>query len=204
MKTTDFQKGFCHMTKHNHNNNLRPERPLGHLAAVVSHCSRGAVHTALAEAGISRRDLRLLGVLEREPQTAEALAERRARRMDERKQRYESGHDGRGHRGRRGHGGHRMRAKLHERLHDSGGAVGSRRRPTLEGKLADLEERGLIARGADGILSVTVQGAALRQTGRDSLAAVKERSIAGISEADLETTRRTLQALAHNLAGAAS
>ena len=192
------------MTKHNHNNNLRPERSLCHLAAVVSRRSRDAAHSALAEAGISRSDLRLLAVLDRDPQTAESLAERRARRMDERKQRHESSDGGRAHRGHRARRGHGMRAKLHERLHDSGHAADSRRRPTLEGKLADLDERGLISRDADGILSVTDQGAALRQSGRVALAAVKERSIAGISEADLETTRRTLHALAHNLVGAVS
>ncbi|MBX3094592.1 MAG: hypothetical protein KF680_08680 [Cryobacterium sp.] len=72
---------------------------------------------------------------------------------------------------------------------------------TLAEKLDDLTARGLIAADADGTLRVTDQGTALRESGRASLAAVKERSTAGISESDLETTRRTLQTLASNLAG---
>src|SRR5690554_3793326 len=65
-------------TDHNHDHHeghekAHRERPLGHLAAVVSHRTRAAIRSALADAGTSRRDLRLLSVLEREPQTAEAL-----------------------------------------------------------------------------------------------------------------------------------
>ncbi|HRN30395.1 MAG TPA: hypothetical protein PK890_11945, partial [Terrimesophilobacter sp.] len=135
-------------------------------------------------------DLRLLAVLEREPQTAAALAERRIRRMEELKART-AGRVGRGH---------RMRHKGHKWSEGFSGEAGARRRPTLEGKLADLEERGLIAKDANGTLSVTEQGAAVLAAGREALAALKERSTAGIPDADLETTRRTLRALAHNLA----
>ena len=201
------------MTTHNnthtdHNNDhhdghekTHRERPLGHLAAVVSHRTRAAIRSALADAGISRRDLRLLSVLEREPQTAEALAERRAKRQ-------EHGHDGRpgrGYgRGRRG-GHHRGRGSGHESErehragHDEGGR-GHRKHVHLADRLADLETRGLISTGASGILSVTELGSETRRTGRETLTALKERSTAGISEGDLETTRRTPTALAQNLA----
>lgn len=187
------------MTNHNNDKN-RFERPLGHLAAVVSHRSRGAIHAALAEADISRRDLRLLAVLEREPQTAEALEERRAARRE----RHSGGEHG--EHSRKRHGGFHGRRRGHgkRRSHDEQGSnqAGSdiRRRMTLSEKLDDLTTRGLIAADADGTLRVTEQGAALRQSGRASLAALKERSTAGISEGDLETTRRTLQTLASNLA----
>lgn len=186
------------MTTQDNTDNQNPrELSLGHLAAAVSHRTRAAIRAGLDEAGASRRDLRLLAVLEREPQTADALAERRTRRMEERKARF-AGHDGHEHRGRRGH---RMRRKWHAASEGLAGKAGARRRPTLEGKLADLEDRGLIAKGADGVLSLTEQGAALRIAGREALAALKERSTAGIPETDLETTRRTLRTLAHNLAG---
>lgn len=187
------------MTNHNNDKNNHLDRPLGHLAAVVSHRSRGAIHSALTEAGISRRDLRLLAVLEREPQTAEALEERRAARRE----RHSGGEHG--EHGHKRHGGfHGGRAGHKRRAHGEHGSDqagrGIRHRMTLTEKLDDLTTRGLIAADADGTLRVTEQGTALRQSGRERLAAVKERSTAGISESDLETTRRTLQALASNLA----
>lgn len=199
-------KGLEHMTNHNHDTNNRHERPLGHLAAVVSHRSRGAIHTALTEAGISRRDLRLLAVLEREPQTAEALEERRAARRErhpggehgERSEHGQKRHGGFRSGIHAGHGGHKRRAR-DEQGSDRAGR-GIRHRMTLTEKLNDLTTRGLITAHTDGTLRVTEQGAALRESGRANLAAIKERSTAGISENDLETTRRTLAALAQNLA----
>lgn len=184
------------MTTHNsthkdHNNKAHRERPLGHLAAVVSHRTRSALRSALADAGISRRDLRLLAVLEREPQTAEALAEHRARRM----KRHGYGPEGE-HRHERGNES--------KRRHAGGRENGRHNHVHLADRVGDLEARGLISKDASGILSVTESGAEVRRTGRETLTALKERTTAGISEGDLETTRRTLTALAENLATGAA
>ena len=89
------------MTTHNNTHDTESfehrERPIGFLAAAVSRRTRHAVRSALADAGVSHRDLRLLTIIDREPQTAQELAERRARRREERQLRCEHSHAGRGH-----------------------------------------------------------------------------------------------------------
>lgn len=170
----------------------RRERPLGHLAAVVSHHTRAAMKAALAEAGVSRRDLRLLAVIEREPQTAEALAERRKRRAGHG---HLEAHAGHGRNGQRRHG-HSGDGHYGDRGHHGG----SHKHVHLSDRLARLVEQGLLSRDASGILSITERGAEVRRAAREALAALRERSRVGISDADLETTRRTLAALAKNLA----
>lgn len=170
----------------------RRERPLGHLAAVVSHHTRAAMKAALAEAGVSRRDVRLLAVIERKPQTAEALAERRRRRAVHGHPEVHAGHGRNGHRWRGHYGNGHYGGRGHQ--------GGSHNHVHFSDRLARLEEQGLLSRDASGILSITERGAEVRRAAREALAALKECSRVGISDADLETTRRTLAALAENLA----
>src|SRR5690606_36236381 len=109
----------------------------------------------------------------------------------------EHGEHGRKRRGgfhgarRHGHG----KGRSHdEQGSDQAGGGGIRHRMTLTEKVSELTTRGLIAADTDGTLRVTDQGSELRRLGRERLVAVKERSTAGVSESDLETTRRTLEA----------
>ena len=192
------------MTSQEHTtNDTHRERPLGHLAAAVARRTRRAVRAALADAGISHRDLRLLAAIDREPQTVDALTERRARREIGRRHR----HGAQGHTGHHGRDSHAMHHDhgVHGHGDSARCAPGARDghrhgRVSLEGRLAHLEERGLVATDASGILTLTEAGTALRHTARETLAAVKERYSAGVPDADLETTRRTLRTIAHNLA----
>lgn len=206
------------------------ERHLGALMMTIDHRMRRRFREAFAEQGLRRGDWRLLHSLEQAPASLDALQERRTERRRERAERFaarkaahglkhsieqreaearaeapgqaeaqpaadEAVQGGRRHGKRPGHGfgRHGFGRRGHGR--------GFGERPSLEDRLAALQDRGLIELDGEQY-RLTAAGQDAHARLKTQVAQLRERTASGISEDEWETTLTTLERIAENLAPA--
>lgn len=153
---------------------------LGLWLAVIEHRTHDALRTAHAEQGVTRREGRLLSIIENGPVTIEEIMAARPSRGGPRRDRAERSE---------------QRPERPERF--------ARPDALPRESTADVVERlvqhGWVASDDRGRLTITPDGERAKSGLRDRIGAVRAEARTGITDADYATTLATLEAMARNL-----
>lgn len=157
-------------------------KPLGFWLAVVEHRTHAAMRSAFADQGVTRREWRLLNLIQNGPATLEELKAAMPPRGRGRKIRGDRTHDGR----REAHAG------------ETSDRPGRKVRRSTKDVIDGLVQRGWVS-DDEGRLSLTEDGARAKDELSERVSAVRSTAGTGITDADYATTLATLEAMARNL-----